>query len=46
MAGRTPSGAGVQRLFAAADRVLPGSLEDRRFGQDVEAARELVRTGR
>jgi histidine ammonia-lyase len=46
MAGRAPSGAGVQRLFAAADRVLPGSLEDRRFGQDVEAVRELVRTGR
>jgi histidine ammonia-lyase len=46
MAGRAPSGAGVQRLFAAAERALPGGLEDRRFGQDVEAARELLRTGR
>lgn len=46
MAGRAPAGAGVQRLFAAADRALPSALEDRRFGQDVEAARELVRPGR
>jgi histidine ammonia-lyase len=46
MAGRAPSGAGIQGLFAAADHALAGSLEDRRFGQDVEAARELVRAGR
>jgi histidine ammonia-lyase len=46
MAGRAPAGAGVQRLFNAADRALQGSLEDRRFGLDVEAARSLVRNGR
>jgi histidine ammonia-lyase len=43
MSGREPSGAGVQRLFEGADRALSGSLEDRPFGRDVEAARELVR---
>jgi histidine ammonia-lyase len=42
MAGRAPAAAGVQRLFAAADRALPGGLEDRRFGQDVDAVLELV----
>jgi histidine ammonia-lyase len=46
MAGREPAGAGVQRLYAATEGVLPGGLEDRRFGQDVEAARALVRAGR
>lgn len=46
MAGREPAGAGVQRLFAAVDRAVPSSLGDRRFGQDVEAARELVRAAR
>lgn len=42
MAGRVPAGTGVQRLYAAAERALPGSLEDRRFGHDVEAARGLL----
>jgi histidine ammonia-lyase len=42
MSGRAPSGAGVQRLFEAADRVLPRSLEDRSFGRDVEAARGVL----
>jgi histidine ammonia-lyase len=42
MAGRVPAGRGVQRLYAAAERALPDGLEDRRFGQDVEAARGLL----
>jgi histidine ammonia-lyase len=42
MAGRMPAGLGVQRLYAAAERALPASLEDRRFGEDVEAARGLL----
>jgi histidine ammonia-lyase len=43
MAGRVPTGAGVQRLYAAIERALPSGLEDRRFGQDVEAARGVLR---
>ncbi|MBV9002794.1 MAG: aromatic amino acid lyase [Solirubrobacterales bacterium] len=43
LAGRTPAGAGVQELYGAAARVLPAGTEDRAFGRDVEAARELVR---
>jgi hypothetical protein len=43
IAGRTPAGAGVQALFEAAAGVLPAGLEDRAFGQEVEAARELLR---
>jgi histidine ammonia-lyase len=43
IAGRTPAGAGVQALFEAAAGVLPAGLEDRALGQDVEAARELLR---
>jgi histidine ammonia-lyase len=43
IACRTPAGAGVQPLFEAAARALPAGLEDRAFGRDVEAARELLR---
>jgi histidine ammonia-lyase len=42
MADRVPSGAGVERLYAAAARALPGGLDDRRFGEDVEVARGLL----
>jgi histidine ammonia-lyase len=38
LAGRGPDGAGGQALFAAATRVLPDGLEDRRFGEDVNLA--------
>ena len=41
--GRVPTGAGVRDLFDDAARVLPASPEDRAFGQDVEAARSLLR---
>lgn len=41
--GRAPAGAGVQPLFQAAIRLLPEGIEDRQFGADVEAARELLR---
>ncbi len=41
--GRAPAGAGVRALSGAATRVLPAEVEDRAFGQDVEAARELLR---
>jgi histidine ammonia-lyase len=41
-AGREPAGAGVGALFEAAAEVLPAGLEDRRFGLDIEAARELL----
>jgi histidine ammonia-lyase len=41
-AGREPAGAGVGALFDAAAEVLPAGLEDRRFGLDIEAARELL----
>ena len=39
-AGRTPRGAGLQELFAAAILVLPTGAEDRAFGGDVDAAME------
>jgi histidine ammonia-lyase len=42
MSGRTPGGAGVQELYESAARALPAGLEDRAFGQHVEAARELL----
>jgi histidine ammonia-lyase len=42
MADRVPSGAGVERLYAAAARALPGGLDDRRFGEEVEVARGLL----
>ena len=45
MSGRTPAGAGVQELYEAAARALPAGLEDRAFGRDVEAARELLTPG-
>jgi histidine ammonia-lyase len=44
IADRTPAGAGVQAVFDAAARTLPAGLEDRAFGEDVEAARELLRS--
>jgi histidine ammonia-lyase len=43
MAGRVPAGAGVRALFEAAVEVIPVGLEDRAFGRDVEAARQLLR---
>jgi histidine ammonia-lyase len=43
IAGRTAAGAGVKALFDAAARALPPGTEDRAFGRDVEAARELLR---
>ena len=46
MAGRAPAGAGIQPLFEAIAGTLPAGLEDRTFGGDVEAARELVRSRR
>jgi histidine ammonia-lyase len=42
IAGRTPAGAGVRALFEAAAAVLPEDLADRAFGQDVEAAGEVL----
>ncbi len=42
MAGRTPAGVGIQPLFDAAARAVPAGLEDRPFGQDVEAARGVL----
>jgi histidine ammonia-lyase len=41
--GRTPAGAGTRRMFVMASRALPGGLEDRPFGRDVEAAVGVVR---
>ena len=38
LAQREPGGAGTRSLFAAARDVLPGGLEDRRFGEDVRLA--------
>jgi histidine ammonia-lyase len=42
MAGRRPSGTGVLPLFEAATRELPAGTEDRAFGNDVEAARDVL----
>lgn len=42
MAGREPAGAGVQPLYQAAAVTLPAGTEDRAFGEDVEAAREVL----
>ncbi len=41
-AGREPAGAGVRALFDTVAEVVPAGSEDRRFGLDVEAARELL----
>jgi histidine ammonia-lyase len=41
--GRVPGGAGVRVLFEAAAQVLPESPKDRAFGQDVEAALNILR---
>jgi histidine ammonia-lyase len=38
LAGRTPSGVATRALHEAARNALPSGLEDREFGQDVEAA--------
>ncbi len=43
MTARTPAGAGSKTMFVMATRVLPGGLEDRPFGRDVEAACGVVR---
>jgi histidine ammonia-lyase len=43
MGGRAAAGAGVQPLFGAAAQALPAGTEDRAFGRDVDAARELLR---
>jgi histidine ammonia-lyase len=40
--GRTPMGEGTQRLFVEATARLPLGLEDRSFGDDVEAAGGLL----
>jgi histidine ammonia-lyase len=42
MAGRVPTGAGVRPLYDAAAQTLKNGTEDRAFGRDVEAARELL----
>jgi len=41
-AGREPSGAGLHGLFEQAAHVLLPGMEDRAFGRDVEAARQLM----
>jgi histidine ammonia-lyase len=43
VSGRTPAGDGSRRMFMMATRALPGGLEDRPFGRDVEAATGVVR---
>ena len=43
MAGRVPTGSGVQALYAAASETIAAGTEDRAFGQDVAAAGELLR---
>jgi histidine ammonia-lyase len=42
MARRRPSGTGVLPLFEAATRALPAGTDDRAFGRDVEAARDML----
>jgi histidine ammonia-lyase len=42
ISGRAPAGAGTSRLFARAREAVPGGLEDRAFGLDVEAASRVV----
>jgi histidine ammonia-lyase len=41
--GRMPAGAGTRRMFVIASRALPGGLEDRPFGRDIEAADGVLR---
>ena len=43
MAGRVPTGSGVQALYAAASEIIAAGTEDRAFGQDVAAAGDLLR---
>jgi histidine ammonia-lyase len=38
LAGRVPSGTGTLALYEAVSGALPGGLEDRAFGRDVQAA--------
>ena len=40
--GRPPTGSGVQRLYAARDRVLDADMRDRPLSGDLEAARQLL----
>jgi histidine ammonia-lyase len=42
VAAREPAGRGTRALLAAAQRVLPGGLEDRAFGEDVNVAVGLL----
>ena len=42
LSGRVPAGAGTRRLFMWAREALPGGLEDRAFGLDVEAAGRVI----
>ena len=42
MAGREPEGVGTRRLFDRARATLPDGLADRRFGDDVEVAAEVL----
>lgn len=42
LAGRRPRGAGTTALFEAASDALPAELEDRRFGEDVALATQVV----
>jgi histidine ammonia-lyase len=45
LGARTPVGAGTSELFAAACEVLPAAIEDRRFTEEIEAARGLLDHG-
>src|SRR4051812_2608510 len=40
--GRPPGGSGLQRLYAAATRVLDADMRDRPLSGDLEAARQLL----
>ena len=42
LAGREPRGAGSAALYHSARETLPGGLEDRRFGHDVELAAAVL----
>jgi len=42
MAGRTPAGAGARGLYDDVAGALPARIEDRAFGVDVQAAREVL----
>jgi histidine ammonia-lyase len=42
LAGREPSGVGTRALFELARRALPGGLEDRQLGPDVDLADRVL----